>query len=283
MTKLNINTLENFIFQQLKESLNLPKRELMLETKMILLNSLEVTSTDLIINKKKSVSEKDYHQIKRIIDQRKTGKPLAYIFGEWDFYGQTFYVNKNTLIPRPDTELLIDIAFDTFDKTLPLKILDLGSGSGVIGITLANHYLNSQIILSDISLNALKIAKKNASKFNKKITLIRSDWFKSIDEHNFNLIVSNPPYINKNEQHLVSPELKFEPNKALYANEDGLGDIKSICARAKEYLITDGILMLEHGFNQASDILDIFKKNNYKNIKQFKDINQKLRVTLGFK
>lgn len=255
----------------------------MLETKMILLNSLEVTSTDLIINKKKSVSEKDYHQIKRIIDQRKTGKPLAYIFGEWDFYGQTFYVNKNTLIPRPDTELLIDIAFDTFDKTLPLKILDLGSGSGVIGITLANHYLNSQIFLSDISMNALKIAKKNASKFNKKITFIRSDWFKSIDEHNFNLIVSNPPYINKNEQHLVSPELKFEPNKALYANEDGLGDIKSICARAKEYLITDGILMLEHGFNQASDILDIFKKNNYKNIKQFKDINQKLRVTLGFK
>ena len=255
----------------------------MLETKMILLHSLEVTSTDLIINKKKSVSEKDYHQIKRIIDQRKTGKPLAYIFGEWDFYGQTFYVNKNTLIPRPDTELLIDIAFDTFDKTLPLKILDLGSGSGVIGITLANHYLNSQIFLSDISMNALKIAKKNASKFNKKITLIRSDWFKRIDEHNFNLIVSNPPYINKNEQHLVSPELKFEPNKALYANEDGLGDIKSICARAKEYLITDGILMLEHGFNQASDILDIFKKNNYKNIKQFKDINQKLRVTLGFK
>ena len=283
MTKLNINTIENFIFQQLEESLNLPKRELMLETKMILLNSLEVTSTDLIINKKKSVSEKDYHQIKRIIDQRKTGKPLAYIFGEWDFYGQTFYVNKNTLIPRPDTELLIDIAFDTFDKTLPLKILDLGSGSGVIGITLANHYLNSQIFLSDISMNALKIAKKNASKFNKKITLIRSDWFKSIDEHNFNLIVSNPPYINKNEQHLVSPELKFEPSKALYSNEDGLGDIKSICARAKEYLITDGILMLEHGFNQASDILDIFKKNNYKNIKQFKDINQKLRVTLGFK
>ncbi|MBL6685672.1 MAG: peptide chain release factor N(5)-glutamine methyltransferase [Methylophilaceae bacterium] len=283
MTKLNIATIENFIFQQLEESLNLPKRELMLETKMILLNSLEVTSTDLIINKKKSVSEKDYHQIKRIIDQRKTGKPLAYIFGEWDFYGQTFYVNKNTLIPRPDTELLIDIAFDTFDKTLPLKILDLGSGSGVIGITLANHYLNSQIFLSDISMNALKIAKKNAAKFNKKITLIRSDWFKSIDEHHFNLIVSNPPYINKNEQHLVSPELKFEPNKALYANEDGLGDIKSICARAKEYLITDGILMLEHGFNQASDILDIFKKNNYKNIKQFKDINQKLRVTLGFK
>ena len=283
MTKLNINTIENFIFQQLEESLNLPKRELILETKMILLNSLEVSSTDLIINKKKSVSEKDYHQIKRIIDQRKTGKPLAYIFGEWDFYGQTFYVNKNTLIPRPDTELLIDIAFDTFDKTLPLKILDLGSGSGVIGITLANHYLNSQIFLSDISMNALKIAKKNASKFNKKITLIRSDWFKSIDEHNFNLIVSNPPYINKNEQHLVSPELKFEPSKALYSNEDGLGDIKSICARAKEYLITDGILMLEHGFNQASDILDIFKKNNYKNIKQFKDINQKLRVTLGFK
>lgn len=283
MTKLNIATIENFIFQQLEESLNLPKRELMLETKMILLNNLEVTSTDLIINKKKSVSEKDYHQIKRIIDQRKTGKPLAYIFGEWDFYGQTFYVNKNTLIPRPDTELLIDIAFDTFDKTLPLKILDLGSGSGVIGITLANHYLNSQIFLSDISMNALKIAKKNAAKFNKKITLIRSDWFKSIDEHHFNLIVSNPPYINKNEQHLVSPELKFEPNKALYANEDGLGDIKSICARAKEYLITDGILMLEHGFNQASDILDIFKKNNYKNIKQFKDINQKLRVTLGFK
>ena len=283
MTKLNINTIENFIFQQLEESLNLPKRELMLETKMILLHSLEVTSTDLIINKKKSVSEKDYHQIKRIIDQRKTGKPLAYIFGEWDFYGQTFYVNKNTLIPRPDTELLIDIAFDTFDKTLPLKILDLGSGSGVIGITLANHYLNSQIFLSDISMNALKIAKKNAAKFNKKITLIRSDWFKSIDEHNFNLIVSNPPYINKNEQHLVSPELKFEPSKALYSNEDGLGDIKSICARAKEYLITDGILMLEHGFNQASDILDIFKKNNYKNIKQFKDINQKLRVTLGFK
>ena len=283
MTKLNINTIENFIFQQLEESLNLPKRELILETKMILLNSLEVSSTDLIINKKKSVSEKDYHQIKRIIDQRKTGKPLAYIFGEWDFYGQTFYVNKNTLIPRPDTELLIDIAFDTFDKTLPLKILDLGSGSGVIGITLANHYLNSQIFLSDISMNALKIAKKNASKFNKKIILIRSDWFKSIDEHNFNLIVSNPPYINKNEQHLVSPELKFEPSKALYSNEDGLGDIKSICARAKEYLITDGILMLEHGFNQASDILDIFKKNNYKNIKQFKDINQKLRVTLGFK
>lgn len=283
MNNLSFSYIENFINRQLEESLNLSKREILLEKKFILQKALGKTYTKFLINKFNSISEIKYKEIENIIYERKKGKPLSYIFGEWDFYGETFYINHHTLTPRPDTELLVDIIIDRFKKKSHLKILDLGTGSGIIGITLANYLDNSQIFLSDISEKSLEIAEKNIYKFKKNINVIKSNWFNSIAEKNFNIIVSNPPYINKKEQHQLTAELKYEPENALFSDDNGLKDIKLICKGAKKFLCANGILIIEHGYDQAEKVYNIFKKNNYHEILQHKDINQKLRVTLGFK
>ena len=230
------------------------------------------------------IDENEALKFEKALEDLKSHIPIQYILGYSEFMSLRFKVNSSVLIPRPETEDLICYLDSYLKKREVYRILDIGTGSGCIGISLKHKAPRAQVSLMDVSKEALKTAEENAKINDLEVELLQEDVLNITTlKNSYDLIVSNPPYINKNEQHLVSPELKFEPSKALYANEDGLGDIKSICARAKEYLITDGILMLEHGFNQASDILDIFKKNNYKNIKQFKDINQKLRVTLGFK
>ncbi len=283
MIDLNISSIENFIIHQLEDSLMISRRELMLETKFILQQALGVSSLDLVMNKTTLISGTQFKKIKTLVKKRKEGQPLAYIFGAWDFYGETFFVNRHTLTPRPDTELLIDIIIERFHKELPLKILDLGTGSGIIGITLSNHYKNSKVFLSDISKDALKVAKKNALKFNQKLKFIESNWFERIEDFNFDIIISNPPYVSKKETRLFSPEIQYEPELALFSEDYGLKDIKLICAQAEKFLVNNGLLIVEHGFNQASKVKKIFEKNNLKNITQYKDINQKYRVSLGSK
>ena len=283
MIDLNISSIENFIIHQLEDSLMISRRELMLETKFILQQALGVSSLDLVMNKTTLISGTQFKKIKTLVKKRKEGQPLAYIFGAWDFYGETFFVNRHTLTPRPDTELLIDIIIERFHKELPLKILDLGTGSGIIGITLSNHYKNSKVFLSDISKDALKVAKKNALKFNQKLNFIESNWFERIEDFNFDIVISNPPYVSKNDARLFSPEIKHEPDLALFSEDYGLKDIKLICTQVEKFLVTNGLLIIEHGFNQASKVKKIFEKNKLKNITQYKDINQKYRVTLGSK
>tara|TARA_B110000305_G_scaffold125964_1_gene141071 strand:- start:1748 stop:2599 length:852 start_codon:yes stop_codon:yes gene_type:complete len=269
---------------ELQELLNMTPREANLEAQFILQFVLKETSSQLIIQRSKTVSKNDVHSMDLIVKQRLVNIPLAYIFNEWDFYGKTYYITPETLIPRQDTELMIDILLQSNDKESQLNILDLGTGSGVIGLTLAQHFSCAQVTLSDISSSAIKVAEINGKNTNvKNIQFIQSDWFESIKHNNFDIIVSNPPYIAETDSHLLHPELLAQPRIALVSEMSGLKDIKHIVQNAKQYLNESGMLIIEHGYDQAMMVQDIFIANDFNNIAQHKDINGVIRITSGIK
>ena len=264
--------------------INLTYREAEIEAQFIMQYVLKQSSAYLILNQHQKISEYSVNQISNIVSKRKKGIPLAYIIKEWDFYGHTFLVTKDTLIPRQDTELLIDIILKKYKKDLSLNILDLGAGSGIIGITLARNFKKSEILMTDLSVNAIKVAKKNIDASGlKNIKCLQSNWFEKIDHSMFDIIVSNPPYIPKNDPHLESPELKYQPQMALTADDDGFSDIDNIAFHAQKFLKKSGILLIEHGYNQARKVQEIFNRNKLSGITQYKDINNIIRATLGSK
>ena len=269
---------------ELQELLNMTPREANLEAQFILQFVLKETSSQLIIQRSKTVSKNDVHSMDLIVKQRLVNIPLAYIFNEWDFYGKTYYITPETLIPRQDTELMIDILLQSNNKESQLNILDLGTGSGVIGVTLAQHFSCAQVTLSDISSSAIKVAEINGKNTNvKNVQFIHSDWFESIKHNNFDIIVSNPPYIAETDSHLLHPELLAQPRIALVSEMSGLKDIKHIVQNAKQYLNESGMLIIEHGYDQAMMVQDIFIANDFNNIAQHKDINGVIRITSGIK
>jgi release factor glutamine methyltransferase len=269
---------------ELQELLNMTPREANLEAQFILQFVLKETSSQLIIQRSKTVSKNDVHSMDLIVKQRLVNIPLAYIFNEWDFYGKTYYITPETLIPRQDTELMIDILLQSNNKESQLNILDLGTGSGVIGLTLAQHFSCAQVTLSDISSSAIKVAEINGKNTNvKNVQFIQSDWFESIKHNNFDIIVSNPPYIAETDSHLLHPELLAQPRIALVSEMSGLKDIKHIVQNAKQYLNESGMLIIEHGYDQAMMVQDIFIANDFNNIAQHKDINGVIRITSGIK
>jgi release factor glutamine methyltransferase len=269
---------------ELQELLNMTPREANLEAQFILQFVLKETFSQLIIQRSKTVSKNDVHSMDLIVKQRLVNIPLAYIFNEWDFYGKTYYITPETLIPRQDTELMIDILLQSNNKESQLNILDLGTGSGVIGLTLAQHFSCAQVTLSDISSSAIKVAEINGKNTNvKNIQFIHSDWFESIKHNNFDIIVSNPPYIAETDSHLLHPELLAQPRIALVSEMSGLKDIKHIVQNAKQYLNESGMLIIEHGYDQAMMVQDIFIANDFNNIAQHKDINGVIRITSGIK
>ena len=269
---------------ELQELLNMTPREANLEAQFILQFVLKETSSQLIIQRSKTVSKNDVYSMDLIVKQRLVNIPLAYIFNEWDFYGKTYYITPETLIPRQDTELMIDILLQSNNKESQLNILDLGTGSGVIGLTLAQHFSCAQVTLSDISCSAIKVAEINGKNTNvKNIQFIQSDWFESIKHNNFDIIVSNPPYIAETDSHLLHPELLAQPRIALVSEMSGLKDIKHIVQNAKQYLNESGMLIIEHGYDQAMMVQDIFIANDFNNIAQHKDINGVIRITSGIK
>ena len=280
----SIGSYKKKIAQALSEKINLTLREAELEAQFIMQHVLKESPSNLIIKKNEIVLKKDITIIENIIRQRLDDSPLAYILKEWDFYGHTFQVSRDTLIPRQDTELLIDIMLQNYDLNLPLKILDLGTGTGIIGITLAKNFKKSNVLLTDISIKAIEVAKKNIEAiWLQNIHCVHSNWFENIDNLVFDIIVSNPPYISKEDPHLKQPELTKQPKVALVSNDEGLQDIRTIVGNASEYLSKTGMLFIEHGYNQANKVKQIFTENKFNQIEQYEDINNKIRVTSGIK
>lgn len=280
----SIGSYKKRITQELSEKINLTLREAELEAQFIMQHVLKESSSNLIIKKNEIVLKKDIANIENIIRQRLDDLPLPYILKEWDFYGHTFRISKDTLIPRQDSELLIDIILQKYDLNSPLEILDLGTGSGIIGITLAKNFKKSNVLLADISIKAIKVAKKNIeANYLQNIHYVHSNWFENVDNTMFDIIVSNPPYISKEDPHLKQPELIKQPQVALVSDDEGLQDIKVIVGNASEYLRKMGILLIEHGYNQANKVKQIFTDNKFNQIEQHKDINNKIRVTVGVK
>lgn len=269
----------------LKKNIQINVREAKIEADYILKFVLKKPSSFFISNQKTNLEKTQEELISLILKKRIKREPLAYIFKEWDFYGETFYLDKNSLIPRQDTELIIDLVLKQFDKKSKLNILDLGTGSGVIGITLSKFYPDSIITISDISPKALKVANKNIKKHKvNNINTIESNWFDSFKEKEFfDLILSNPPYIAEGDSHLTNLELKYEPTNALVSAKNGFSDIFKIIDSAPNFLKPQGKLFIEHGHTQADKVKNYLQQKSFENIKQHRDINQKTRVASASK
>lgn len=269
----------------LKKNIQINAREAKIEADYILKFALKKPSSFFISNQKINIEKTQEELISSILKKRIKREPLAYIFKEWDFYGETFYLDKNSLIPRQDTELMVDLVLNQFDKKSKLNILDLGTGSGVIGITLSKFYPNSLITISDISPKALKVANKNIKKHKvSNVHSIESNWFADFKEEKiFDLILTNPPYIAKGDVHLTNLEINYEPSNALVSANNGFSDIFKIIDSAANFLKPQGKLFIEHGYTQAYEVKNYLQKKYFDTIKQHRDINHKIRVTSALK
>ncbi len=217
-----------------------------------------------------------------LVQRRQQGTPIAYITGSREFWSRDFHVTPDVLIPRPDTELLIELSLKLIPADKPVKIIDMGTGSGIIAITLAAECPSAEVSAADFSLAALRIAQHNAGKHNvSRINFYHSDWFANIPDSQFSLIVSNPPYIAEDDSHLQQGDVRFEPQTALRAAEQGLGDIKTIAGAARSYLEHGGHLLIEHGYNQQQQVQAIFKDFHYDNVQTYTDLSGQPRVTYG--
>ena len=237
--------------------------------------AINKTQEHLFANLDIEITSSEFKKFKRLTEERKSGKPFAYIKGSQGFYENDFLVSQSTLIPRPETELLIDIALENLDSEKKIKALDLGTGSGIIAITLSEKCPKWEISATDYSIEALNIAKHNAIR---DIDFYCGSWFEPLPQKKFDLIVSNPPYISKNDPHLE--DLRFEPIEALVYGSDGLEDIRLIISRSPQFLCRGGILLLEHGYNQKDSIVELLEKS-FTNIRAFKDLNNVDRAILA--
>ena len=221
--------------------------------------------------------DKDF-SLDRVIQEIKNKRPIQYIIGEWNFYEGTYFVNKDVLIPRPETEMLVDHIKNNFSNLE--NVLDLGTGSGCIAIEISKLFESATILGSDVCEKALKVAKKNNNQSNNKVNFIKSNWFSDI-EGQFDLIVSNPPYIPESTK--LEASTLFEPKVALFSEETGLKDLKKIISEAINYLKINGALILEHGMGQSSELSSYMKKIGYKNIGTLNDLKDINRFVYGYK
>ena len=259
----------------------------LLDTEYIFSDVLKVSRNTLKYSMSREIKEEDKDKIREMLVLRaKKRKPLQYILGEWEFYGLPFKVRENVLIPRPDTEILVEQCIQLMREVEEPNILDIGSGSGAISIAIANELKSSSITGIDINEKAIKLANENKI-LNKieNVNFIESNLFENLDkDFKYDLIVSNPPYISKNEYETLMPEVKnYEPQNALTDLGDGLYFYREISKFVGEYLKDTGYLAYEIGYNQAKDVTKILQDNNFDVLSVIKDYGGNDRVVLAKK
>ena len=224
-------------------------------------------------------------QFARLVERRAGGEPIAYIVGQIQFWSLDLSVNNNTLIPRPDTELLVEQVLKLNSKKTFHSILELGTGTGAIAIAISSELSKLQqtcvLTATDVSKKALEIAQVNASKHHQAINFIQSDWFESLPTKKFDLIISNPPYVEADDPHLQTGDVQFEPNIALASGKDGLDAIRIIIRQSAQRLNSGGYLILEHGFDQAVKVRRLLDDYGYQNAHTCQDIANNDRITIS--
>ena len=251
-----------------------------LENRILLCHALRLTRVQLITQSERRLDEAESDALKALFARRLRGEPIAYIVGLREFYGLDFRVTPDVLIPRPDTELLVELAMER----LPTggALLDMGTGSGAIAVAIAHSRPDAVVTALDASAAALAIARENAAAHQARVTLLESDWYGALaKDQRFAVIASNPPYIVDGDVHLSQGDLRFEPVDALTDHGDGLSDLRTIIDGAPAHLLSQGWLLMEHGYDQAAAVRALLAGTGFAEVQSWRDLAGIERVSGG--
>jgi len=227
------------------------------------------------------LTDEQQEQLAALLARRVRGEPVAHLIGEREFWSLPLFVSPATLIPRPDTECLVEQALARLPAA-PCRILDLGTGTGAIALALASERPDCQVTAVDLIPEAVALAQRNAEHLGiRNIEILQSCWFSALEGQTFSLIVSNPPYIDAQDPHLAQGDVRFEPLSALVAADNGLADLHTLIKDAPRYLLPQGWLLLEHGWQQGAAVREIFARYGWQQVETCRDYGDNERLTLG--
>jgi release factor glutamine methyltransferase len=280
-------TIQNVLTQdaaRLTEALTLDFSGARIEVQSLLQHVLNVSRAYLLAHPERYLNDSEQTRYSELLQRRLRGEPVAYILGEREFFGLMFKVTPATLIPRPETELLVELALQRITWQQSCRVLDLGTGSGAIVLSIAHAQPDVEVVAVDASIEALAVARENAENLGiNKVVFMQSDWYTALDTRHFDLIVSNPPYVAIDDPHLQQGDLRFEPPSALASGSDGLKDIRNIVDKAPAHLESGGWLLLEHGYGQAAQVRELVQQAGFKSVFSACDLAGIERVSGGRK
>ena len=251
-----------------------------LENRILLCHALNLSRVSLITQSERELTVDEAERLAALVQRRLDGEPIAYIVGQREFFGLPFQVSPAVLIPRPDTELIVELALERLAPGA--RLLDMGTGSGAIAVAVAHTRPDAQVTALDVSEDALAVARANAGANGARVRFLRSDWFAALgDEELFDVVASNPPYIASGDEHLAQGDLRFEPVDALTDHADGLSDLRTIIAGAARHLVAGGWLLLEHGYDQAAAVRTLLAEAGYLEAQSWRDLAGIERVSGG--
>lgn len=250
-----------------------------LELRLLIAHALQLTRVQLITQSERVLTAHEAQHLSALFQRRIDGEPIAYIVGAREFYGLSFKVTPDVLIPRPETELLVELALDLLPEHG--RLLDMGTGSGAIAVAVAHTRPDVAVVALDVSDAALAIARANAQRHGVAITFLQSDWYGALDDARFDIIVANPPYIAAGDAHLAQGDLRFEPVGALTDHADGLSALRTIVGGAAHHLAPDGWLLMEHGYDQATAVRGLLTVAGFSEVQSWKDLAGIERVSGG--
>jgi release factor glutamine methyltransferase len=276
-----VDTIQQVLFEA-RNLLSIVTETPELEAEMLLAHVLHTSRTYLRAFCEARLNDDEVQAYTHCLMRRRKHEPIAYITGTREFWSLDLVVSKDTLVPRPETELLVQSVLDLYSHIPAIKIADLGTGSGAIALALAKEKPASQIYATDASESALQVARKNAQRLGfKNISFYQGNWCTALPCDKFDVIVSNPPYLGEMEWDAYAEGLAYEPRDALLSGLDGLDAIRTICHSAREYLTSGGYLLVEHGFLQGALVRKIFAALGYSQIHSVRDLSDNERVTIA--
>ncbi|MET3130133.1 release factor glutamine methyltransferase [Oxalobacteraceae bacterium GrIS 1.11] len=241
-----------------------------IDNRILLCHALGLNRVGLITQSERTLTADEAARLSALLARRLGGEPIAYIIGQREFFGLPFEVDPAVLIPRPDTELLVELALERLPPQG--RVLDMGTGSGAIAVALAHMRPDAAVSALDVSEAALAVARRNAALNGANVNFIASDWFAALGRQEFELIVSNPPYIASGDRHLSEGDLRFEPAGALTDHADGLAALRIIVAGAAVHLAPQGCLLMEHGYDQAGAVRALLAASGYGEVQSWRDL-----------